>query len=335
MKTFVIAEAGANHDRKFKQALRLIDVAAEAGASAVKVQTYSSNNLYAKNTPNFAGYENINKLISEIELPREWQADLKQYCDEKHIEFMSTPFDEQAVDELYNLGVKRIKIAGFEATDPRIVRYAASTKLPLIVTAGIGVDLVWIQKIIDWVVMENTSPDITFLHGNNAYPTPFSDVCLKQIENIKNMNYSQDIAVGISDHSIGTLVPPIAVALGATTVEKHFTLSRFLPGPDHAAHALEPNELKQMVSDIINVEQSLTHRKHSISQSEKQYRNALRSVVTVEPMQAGDVITLEKITTKRPAISNHIPASDYYDIVGKRLTRDVGADCILTVEDFV
>ena len=117
MKTFVIAEAGANHDQNFNQALRLIDVAKESGASACKFQTYSSETLYSKNTPDFAGYKNINKLIKDIELPREWQKDLKQYCDEKGIEFMSTPFDEKAVDELVNLGVKRLKIAGFESTD--------------------------------------------------------------------------------------------------------------------------------------------------------------------------------------------------------------------------
>jgi sialic acid synthase SpsE len=334
MKTFVIAEAGANHDRKFNQALKLIDVAVEAGASAVKFQTYSSETLYAKNTPNFAGYKDINNLMSELELPREWQSDLKQYCDEKNIEFMSTPFDERAVDELYKLGVKRLKIAGFEATDPRIVRYAASTKLPLIITAAIGVDLVTIQKIIDWVVMENPNPEITFLHGNNAYPTPLYDVCLQQIQRIKQMKYSHKISVGISDHSVGTLVPPVAVALGASVVEKHYTLSRHLPGPDHGPHALEPEELKKMVSDIIDIEQTLYQRQTSISKSEQQFRNAMRSVVTTKPIMAGEVLTLDKITTKRPAVSNCIAADQYYDIVGKKLSKDIDADCVLTNEDF-
>ena len=148
MDTFIIAEAGANHNRDFNQALKLIDVAKESGANAVKFQTYSSETLYSKNTPDFAGYKDINQLIKDIELPREWQKDLKQYCDDSGIEFMSTPFDEKAVDELYSLGVKRLKIAGFEATDPRIVKNAAATQLPLIITAGIGVDLATIQKII-------------------------------------------------------------------------------------------------------------------------------------------------------------------------------------------
>ena len=141
MNTFVIAEAGANHNRDFKQALALIDVAVKAGASACKFQTYSSNTLYSKNTPDFAGYKNINQLIDNIALPREWQKDLKQYCDEKGIEFISTPFDEQAVDELVSLGVKRLKIAGFESTDFRFVEMVASAKLPLVISLGIGFEM--------------------------------------------------------------------------------------------------------------------------------------------------------------------------------------------------
>src|SRR5210317_1938510 len=137
-KTFIIAEAGANHNRNFEQAKALIDVAKAAGADACKFQTYSSETLYAANTPDFAGYKNINKLIKDIELPREWQKDLKSYCDEKGIEFISTPFDEQAVQELVDLGVKRLKIARFEATDPRFVEMVASTKLPIIMSVGIG-----------------------------------------------------------------------------------------------------------------------------------------------------------------------------------------------------
>tara|TARA_R100000664_G_scaffold1906_2_gene4929 strand:+ start:4383 stop:5390 length:1008 start_codon:yes stop_codon:yes gene_type:complete len=332
MKTFIIAEAGANHDRKFDQALKLIDVAVEAGADAVKFQTYSSETLYAKNTPNFAGYSNINKLIKDIELPREWQKDLKDYCDEQGIEFMSTPFDTDAVDELYKLGVKRLKIAGFEATDPRIVKYAASTQLPLIITAGIGTDLVTIQKIIDWVMEKNPNPDLTFLHGNNAYPTPYEDVCLGQIKRIKDMNYTTNISVGISDHSRGILIPPVAVALGATTVEKHYTLSRYLPGPDHAEHALEPKELSDMVANIRNVELSM-RRKNSMTRSEKRFKYAMRSIVTTRDLVAGHKLTLGDLTTKRPAISGCLEASDYYNVIGLTLATDKKEDEIIKVGD--
>ena len=149
MSVFVIAEAGANHNRDFNQALTLIDIAKHAGANAVKFQTYSSETLYSKNTPDFAGYKNINKLIKDIELPREWQKDSKSYCDDIGIEFMSTTFDEAAVEELLSLGVKRMKISGFESTDPRFVKMVAASGLPVIVSAGIGSNASSIKNIIN------------------------------------------------------------------------------------------------------------------------------------------------------------------------------------------
>jgi sialic acid synthase SpsE len=166
-KTFVIAEAGANHNKNFKQALSLIDVAIKSGADACKFQTYSADTLYSKNTPDFAGYKNISNLIKEIELPREWQKDLKTYCDENGIEFMSTPFDENAVDELVNLGVKRLKIAGFESTDFRFVDMVASTGLPLIISLGIGFDLdKHLNSILN--IQSKYNNNLTLLHCNNA-----------------------------------------------------------------------------------------------------------------------------------------------------------------------
>ena len=173
-KTFIIAEAGANHNRDFNQALSLIDAAVYAGADAVKFQTYSSSTLYSKNTPNFANYSNINDLIKSIELPREWQKDLKLYCDKNKIEFMSTPFDRKAVRELKEIGVKRLKIAGFESTDPRFIKMVASTGLPIIFSAGIGTNLQGISDVLRWISDVNNNPDVTVLHCNNAYPTPRS-----------------------------------------------------------------------------------------------------------------------------------------------------------------
>ena len=164
MSVFVIAEAGANHNNNFEQAKTLIDIAHTSGADAVKFQTYSSETLYSKHTPDFAGLKNISKLIKDIELPREWQKDLKQYCDSIGIEFMSTPFDELAVRQLVELGVKRLKIAGFESTDPRFVKMVAATKLPIIVSAGIGSNILSIQNIIDWITSVNNGPNITKLH---------------------------------------------------------------------------------------------------------------------------------------------------------------------------
>jgi len=151
-KTFIIGEAGANHNREWELAKKLVCAAVESKCDAVKFQTYSSETLYSKNTPNFAGYENINDLIKSIELPRSWQKDLKLYCDDMGIEFMSTPFDEKAVDELYEIGVKRFKIAGFECTDPRFVKYVASTGLPLIISLGIGTSIETMFQIQRWIL---------------------------------------------------------------------------------------------------------------------------------------------------------------------------------------
>tara|TARA_Y100000592_G_scaffold100175_1_gene178999 strand:- start:322 stop:1299 length:978 start_codon:yes stop_codon:yes gene_type:complete len=312
MNTFIIAEAGSNHNKNFNQALKLIDAAKEAGTNAVKFQTFSSKTIYNKNTPNFAGYQNINKLIKNLEMPREWQKDLKQYCDEIGIEFMSTPFDEQAVDELVNLGVKRLKIAGFESTDVRFLDMVASTKLPLIVSAGIGCSLDFIFKIKE-ICNNRGCTDLTILHCNNAYPTPQEDINLTTIKDIKA--YYPSLKVGLSDHTMNTLTPSLAVALGAKVIEKHFTLSRNLPGPDHP-FALEPKELKEMVDNICLTEVSLGRKKDQYTESETGFSKARRSIVAKTNIKKGDILTVNNITTMRPFLEGNIPASKWYDIIG-------------------
>ena len=301
MSVFVIAEAGANHDRKLDQAFELVKIAKTSGADAVKFQTYSSETLYARNTPDFAGYKNINKLIKDIELPRNWQKDIKLFCDDHGIEFMSTPFDEQAVEELYNIGVKRFKIAGFESTDPRIIKCVASTQLPLIITAGIGCNVQMINKIIGWILEENSKPDITFLHGNNAYPTPFEDINLGQIKRLLYFQgagsyFKSEFKIGLSDHTEGILVPPLAVAMGATTIEKHYTISRNLEGPDHK-FAIEPTELHDMVQNIRIAEKCIGIKTGLLTESEKNFRNATRSVVSKRNIGKGELLTEQNITT--------------------------------------
>ena len=321
MDTFVIAEAGANHNRDFNQALKLIDVAKESGASAVKFQTYSSETLYSKNTPDFAGHSNIPKLIKDIELPREWQKDLKQYCDEIDIEFMSTPFDEQAVDELVDLGVKRLKIAGFESTDWRFVDIVASTGLPLIISIGIGFEIQYIGYILD--IVEKYGNDLTLLHCNNAYPTPIEDINLnsmKSLQGFKNVN-----SIGLSDHTMSTLTPALAVAAGATTIEKHFTLDKNLPGPDHA-FALEPNQLKEMIDEIIMAEIMMGGTKGKYSKSELNFIKARRSIVAKSNIKVGDTLTVDNITTKRPYLEGNLAASEWFNTLGKKSNQNYNID---------
>lgn len=330
MSVFVIAEAGANHNRNFEQAISLIDVARKSGADAVKFQTYSSDTLYSKNTPNFAGYKNISKLIKNIEMPREWQKDLKKYCDEVGIEFMSTPFDENAVQELVNLGVKRLKIAGFESTDPRFVKMVASAGLPIIFSAGIGSDIESIQRTINWISEEQKNPDITVLHCNNAYPTPDHDINLNRIDRIRAR---YDVKVGLSDHTLGVHVPPLAVAKGAVCIEKHFTLSRNLPGPDHP-FALEPAELAMMVDNIRATEIICTDTNLKLTGSEKSFSKAMRSVVAKREIKKGEAFTLNNITTKRPYTEQSLHSSNFYEILGKVSKKEyLEDDLILETEN--
>ena len=319
-KTFIIAEAGANHNRDFDLALSLIDAAKDSGSDAVKFQTYSSETLYSKLTPDFAGYKNIPKLIKEIELPREWQKDLKQYCDEKNIEFMSTPFDEEAVEQLVQLGVKRLKIAGFESTDPRFVDMVASTGLPLIISAGIGFEhrhLVNINKIV-----KKHNNDVTLLHCNNAYPTPKEDVNLKTIP---FLIASTKYKIGLSDHTVSTITPALAVAMGASVIEKHFTLNKNLIGPDHP-FALEPRELQEMVRYIRDAEKMLGSTKHAITASEADFGRARRSVVAKANIKKGEILTEENTTTKRPFLEGNISASEFYNVLNTAAKKDYKKD---------
>lgn len=323
MSVFVIAEAGANHNRNFKQALALIDVAKSAGADAVKFQTYSSETLYSKNTPDFAGYQDINKLIKDIELPREWQKDLKSYCDDVGIEFMSTPFDESAVDELVALGVKRLKIAGFESTDPRFVKMVASAGLPIIVSAGIGSNIFSIKNIISWIEEEQKDPDITILHCNNAYPTPDKDINLNRIDLIKQ--HYPGVKVGLSDHTEGILAPSLAIAKGATCIEKHYTISKMLPGPDHP-FALEPEQLKNMIEQIRIAEKMCRDTENVLTKSEMGFAKAMRSVVAACNIKKGEVFTKQNLTTKRPFLPGNVHSSRYYDVLGTMASEDYNQD---------
>tara|TARA_R100001015_G_C4634978_1_gene202921 strand:+ start:5641 stop:6630 length:990 start_codon:yes stop_codon:yes gene_type:complete len=329
MSVLVIAEAGANHNRNFDQALSLIRVAHESGADAVKFQTYSSETLYSKNTPDFAGYKNINNLIRDIELPREWQEDLKCYCDEVGIEFMSTPFDEAAAEQLVKLGVKRLKIAGFESTDPRFVRMVASFGLPLVVSAGIGSNIDSIKNIIDWASKEQTNPDITILHCNNAYPTPNTDINLNRIDNIRQTY--PEVKVGLSDHTESILAPSLAIAKGATCIEKHFTLSRHLPGPDHP-FAVEPAMLKKMIDQIRVAETMCTDTQHAFTNSEQKFVKAMRSVVANQSIKKGDIFTTNNTTTKRPFLAGNIHSSEYYNVLGKQAGRDYNIDEFIEID---
>lgn len=324
MKTFVIAEAGANHNRDFEQAKALIDVAKESGADACKFQLYTSTGLFAKQDRPINGILDIHSMFTNIETPRDWVSDLKSYCDEVGIEFMATPFDEEAVQQLIDIGVSRIKIAGFESSDFRFVEMVASTGLPLIVSLGIGFPFERLNEFLDICFKYNT--DLTILHCNNAYPTPMSDIDLNQIDAL--IRDGRGAKVGLSDHTLSTLTPSLAVAKGASVIEKHFTLSNKLPGPDHS-FALEPNQLKEMVSMIRQTELTLVENANIYTNSELTFKNGKRSVVSKRKIKKGEILTIDNITTKRPCYDDSIPAIEYGFCLGKVATTDIDIDCIV------
>ncbi|MBP9777793.1 MAG: N-acetylneuraminate synthase family protein [Rickettsiaceae bacterium] len=326
MSTFIIGEAGSNHNGEYSKAISLIDVAKNAGCDAVKFQTFSAATLFSRYTPDFANYKNIYGIIKENEIPRYWHKTLKEYCDDIGIEFMSTPFDEAAVDELISLGVKRLKIAGFESTDPRFINIVAKTGLPLIISLGIKSNVSKVHSLYNSIQKVNEC-DVTFLHCNNAYPTPYTDINLKELFKYNKMGYNY----GLSDHTPGPLVPAIAVGLGATCIEKHFTLDKNLPGPDHH-FALDPTELKQMVDYIRIAEKCVGTKDELLTNSEKAFSIGTRSVVTLKPIKAGDVLNESNITTKRPCLEDSIPACYFYEMIGKTIKVDVREDEILTWE---
>ncbi len=311
MKTLIIAEAGANHNQDLKKAKDLVDVAVTAGCDICKFQTYKAEKLFSTQINQVNGYKNIHKIFKSMELPNEWHAELKNYCDDREIEFMSTPFDEESVDKLYKLGVKRFKISGFESTDIRFIRYVASTGLPLIISAGIGTTIDFINKIIENCKNEGNH-DITILHCNNAYPTPIIDTKLLTIPLIRK---TYNVPVGFSDHTTGILAPSVAVSLGAQVIEKHFTLSRKSKGLDHF-FALEPLELKQMVQMIRDTEKMLDV-KSDISKSEISNLQGQRSVIAKIDIKKGEVLSDKNLSTKRPFYEGAVHAKDFFLLLEK------------------
>ena len=218
---------------------------------------------------------------------------------------------------MVDIGVKRIKIAGFEATDPRFVSMVSETGLPVIMSAGIGSSIKTIDKMMN-ICYKNGVKDITILHCNNAYPTPQREINLETITALKNV--FPRTPVGLSD-------PAMAVCLGASTIEKHYTLSKRLPGPDHS-FALEPDELKEMIDNIKTAEESMGVKKE-YSKSENENKKAMRSVVARREIKSGETLTTDNITTKRPMLEDSIPASEYYKMLGRKAATDIGEDSLL------
>lgn len=331
MSCFVIAEAGVNHNGSEELALQLIQTTAQAGADAIKFQTFQAESLVAPGAEK-AGYQKTNteegdqfSMIRELELSRDLHSTLKTRCDELNIEFMSTAFDPASSDFLVDLGIQRIKIPSGEITNLPFIAHLAEKGLPVIMSTGMAT----LEEVIDAVDVIRTTrqrknfPEpleerLTLLHCTSNYPAKTGDINLSAMLTLKA---ETGLPVGYSDHSEGILVAPLAVALGATIIEKHFTMDRQLPGPDHAA-SLEPDELQQMIQNIRTTEQVMGSPVKAPTASELPVRDvARRSVTLVRGVSPNETLSEKDLTLLRPGIG--ILPKDLEKVVGRKIKTDL------------
>lgn len=320
--TFIIAEMSANHNHKLDIALDTIRAAKKAGADAVKIQTYTADTLTLNcNKPDFLlgkglwEGESFYSLYQKAYTPWEWHEEIFHVAQDEGLVCFSTPFDKTAVDFLENLNNPIYKIASFEITDIPLIQYIAAKRKPIILSTGIATESD-IQLAVDTIRAEGNN-DITLLKCTSAYPATIKEANLKTIPNMKARFGAK---VGLSDHTLGSIVPITAVALGAEVVEKHFIINRSIGGPD-AAFSMEVEEFKDMVSQIRNVEKALGEISYPKDINNIKGREYSRSLYVAEDIKAGDIITEQNVRSVRPGYGLHpkyLPI-----IIGKRVNRDL------------
>lgn len=303
-KVFIIAEAGVNHNGSIELAKKLIDAASESGADAVKFQTFKAENLVSKSAQK-ADYqkettdtdESQYAMLKKLELDVGVHKELMSYCKEKKIMFLSTPFDHDSIELLNKLGLEIFKIPSGEITNLPYLRHIGSLNKQVVLSTGMA-DIGEIEDALDIIIEAGTKKEnITVLHANTMYPTPMEDVNLKAMVTIGN---TFDIGFGYSDHTLGIEVDIAAVAMGASCIEKHFTLDKTMEGPDHKA-SLEPDELKAMVDGIRNIELALGSVIKKPSKSETpNIKIARKSIVANCEIKKGEIFTEENLAIKRP-----------------------------------
>ena len=329
-KVIIIAEAGVNHNGDIELAKKLIDVAVEAGVDYVKFQTFKSESLVSKFAKK-ASYQIENtkdavesqlQMLKKLEFSNSQHFELVQYCNNKNISFFSTAFDLESLSFLKELGLNIVKIPSGEITNLPYLRKAAALFKEVIISTGMS-SMVEIEEALDVFLQAGINKnDITILHCNTEYPTPMSDVNLNAMLAIQKM---LGVKVGYSDHTMGIEVPIAAVAIGGTMIEKHFTLDRNLPGPDQLA-SLEPNELKNMVHSIRNIENAMGGTGIKVP-SESEIKNisiARKSIVAKTSIQKGERFTEFNITTKRPGMG--ISPMKWDEVIGKVACQDFDED---------
>lgn len=331
-KTFIIAELSANHNHNLQTAIDSIRAAAAIGVDAVKIQTYTADTItlncrrddFVLHGGLWDGYCYYD-LYKEAYTPWEWHEELFRVAREAGVTMFSTPFDRTAVDLLESLGCPIYKIASFEIMDTGLIRYAASKGKPMVMSTGIATE----QEIEEAIQAchEVGNDDITLLKCTSEYPARIEDANLSMIP---VMRERFGVNVGLSDHSMGSLVPVVAVALGATVVEKHFILDRAIGGPD-SAFSMNAEEFGQMVSDIRMAEASLGTPSFELTDKVKAARNIGRSLYVAKDIRAGDAITADNVRCVRPGLSLH--PRHWPDIVGHRAVRDLAFGDRLSLDD--
>lgn len=326
MSVYIIAEAGVNHNGNIKTAKMMVDAAKDAGADCIKFQTFKSENIVSRRADkavyqkkNTSAEETQLDMLKRLELSHAEFIELHNYCKNKEIEFLSTAFDLESVDFLNSLGMKDWKIPSGDVTNlPYLIKIAKLKKHVILSTGMCEMDE--IANTIEVLIKYGTH-NITLLHCTTEYPTPYEDVNLFAMNTLRN---KFNLAVGYSDHTRGIEVPIAAVALGASVIEKHFTLDKTLEGPDHKA-SLEPAELKTMVSSIRNIEKSLGDGIKKPASSEiKNISIARKSIISKCPIKKGDVFTDDNITTKRPG--NGISPMQWFQVLGQTAKKDFEVD---------
>lgn len=349
--TLIIAEAGVNHNGDPELAMRLVDVACDAGADVVKFQIFNSE-LLATASAEKAGYQQQTTgseqtqqaMLKALELSHDEFTRIRDYCDEKGIEFLATAFDDASLEFLLTLNVKRLKIPSGELTNLPFIRQHALTGLPLIISTGMAtldeirdalamvaytrinpqktpVNLQEVRASLSAYSMEQLAQDVTLLQCTTAYPTADNEVNLKVIQTLANEFHCP---VGLSDHTPDTMASPLAVVMGACLIEKHFTLDKHLPGPDHQA-SLEPDELALMTRDIRRAEAMLGHCEKSPSDTEQANAQVARkSLVAARAIEQGQTLSAEDITARRPG--NGLSPAYFWDLCGQTAEQSYDPD---------
>ena len=328
MKTIVIAEAGVNHNGNLELAKKLVDVAAEAGADYVKFQTFTADRLVTRNAQK-ANYqihasgtlESQYDMLKRLEISDVMHEKLMSHCRQQQIGFLSTGFDVASVDYLHSLGLRIFKIPSGEITNLPYLRHIGALQGEVILSTGMC-SLGDVEKAIDAIELAGTCRKrIIVLHCTTEYPAPIGDVNLRAMQSLGS---ALGVRTGYSDHTAGIEVAIAAVALGACMIEKHFTLDRNLPGPDHKA-SLEPCELMTMISSIRNIELALGSGIKRVTASERMNRSVARkSIVAACPISKGENFTVNNLTTKRPG--DGISPMKWDELLGKPASRDFFTD---------